>query len=244
VAVVLASAGRITSGDDRQLLSGGQDTKRRAGTTHHRTRTEHAEGNLTGEPQTCRSKRGDELLGKDPVPITMEWWTLSKCSAITARTPSRMPLPRQCCGASMASLPGAHCPITFSSHRYKNMGHTTRTRDQRTSGSGSDGPQREARALGGPTRHQIFRHTADARRSENSVRPTALLFLNQYAVCQHLTVSEDARLVVEEIGQRSRHGRPLLLYRLRPDASRPHPPRGVLAPSGGHLGNTSSRMSA
>ena len=98
------------------------------------------------------------------------------------------------------------------------MGTATRTGDQRKSGRAGDRLQREARALGDPTRHRIFRHISDAWCPVDVAELTALVRLNHNAVRQHLTVLKDAELVVEEIEQRSRPGRPRLLYRLNPDA--------------------------
>src|ERR1039458_8479697 len=98
------------------------------------------------------------------------------------------------------------------------MGSATRSGDQRASGRAGDRLQREARALGDPTRHRIFRHISDAWCPVDVAELTALVRLNHNAVRQHLTVLKDAELVVEEIEQRSRPRRPRLLYRLNPDA--------------------------
>jgi predicted ArsR family transcriptional regulator len=87
------------------------------------------------------------------------------------------------------------------------------------SGPAADGLQRQARSLGDPTRHRIFRHIPEARRSIDVAELTALLGLNHNAVRQHLAVLEDAELVIEEIEQRRRPGRPRLLYRLNPGAA-------------------------
>ncbi len=85
------------------------------------------------------------------------------------------------------------------------------------SGPGPDEIQRAARALGGSTRHRIFRHIANARRLVDVAELTALVGLNHNAVRQHLAVLKAAELVAEEIEDRSRPGRPRLLYRLNPD---------------------------
>lgn len=79
--------------------------------------------------------------------------------------------------------------------------------------------QREARALGDPTRHRLFRYIADASEPVGVAELTDYVQLNHNAVRQHLAVLKDAGLVVEEVEQRSRPGRPRLLYRLAPEAA-------------------------
>jgi predicted ArsR family transcriptional regulator len=79
--------------------------------------------------------------------------------------------------------------------------------------------QREARALGDPTRHRLFRYIADAPRPVGVAELTEHVRLNHNAVRQHLAVLKDAGLVVEEVEQRSRPGRPRLLYRLAPETA-------------------------
>lgn len=79
--------------------------------------------------------------------------------------------------------------------------------------------QREAKALGDPTRHRLFRHIAEASEPVGVAELTALVRLNHNAVRQHLAVLRDAGLVVEGVEQRSRPGRPRLLYRLAPEAA-------------------------
>jgi predicted ArsR family transcriptional regulator len=78
--------------------------------------------------------------------------------------------------------------------------------------------QREARALGDPTRHRLFRYIAEASGPVGVAELTALVGLNHNAVRQHLAVLKEARLVVEELEVRTRPGRPRLLYRLHPEA--------------------------
>ncbi len=78
--------------------------------------------------------------------------------------------------------------------------------------------QREARALGDPTRHRLFRYVAEAARPVGVAELTEFVQLNHNAVRQHLAVLRDAGLVVEEVEDRSRPGRPRLLYRLHPEA--------------------------
>lgn len=80
-----------------------------------------------------------------------------------------------------------------------------------------DGPtslQRQARALGDPTRHAIFRHVADAPEPVRVVGLAQHFGLAHSAVRQHLAKLCDAGLVVEEQAPRSGAGRPALQYRL------------------------------
>lgn len=77
--------------------------------------------------------------------------------------------------------------------------------------------QQEARALGDPTRHRLFRYIAEAPGPVGVAELTDLVGLNHNAVRQHLAVLKDAGLVTEEVEQRSRPGRPRLLYRLAPE---------------------------
>ncbi len=77
--------------------------------------------------------------------------------------------------------------------------------------------QQEARALGDPTRHRIFRYVADAEGPVGVGEITDYVQLNHNAVRQHLAVLKDANLVVEEVEERARPGRPRLLYRLHPE---------------------------
>lgn len=79
--------------------------------------------------------------------------------------------------------------------------------------------QQEARALGDPTRHRIFRYVADAGRPVTVAELTDHVQLNHNAVRQHLAVLKATHLVVEEVEARSRPGRPRLLYRLHPEVA-------------------------
>lgn len=79
--------------------------------------------------------------------------------------------------------------------------------------------QREARALGDPTRHRLFRFIADAARPVGVAELTEYVKLNHNAVRQHLAVLKRATLVIEETEVRDRPGRPSLLYRLHPEAA-------------------------
>ena len=82
-----------------------------------------------------------------------------------------------------------------------------------------DSLQKEARALGDPTRNRLFRYIADAPGPVSVAELTDYVQLNHNAVRQHLAVLKDADLVVEEVEDRVQPGRPRLLYRLHPDAS-------------------------
>jgi predicted ArsR family transcriptional regulator len=75
----------------------------------------------------------------------------------------------------------------------------------------------QGRALGDPTRHHIFRYIADADRPVGVAELTTDVGLNHNAVRQHLAVLVDAGLVLEELEDRRRPGRPRLLYRLAPE---------------------------
>ena len=79
--------------------------------------------------------------------------------------------------------------------------------------------QREARALGDPTRHRLFRYIVDAPRPVGVQELTDHVQLNHNAVRQHLAVLKDAGLVTEEVEDRDRAGRPRLLYRLHPEVA-------------------------
>jgi predicted ArsR family transcriptional regulator len=82
-----------------------------------------------------------------------------------------------------------------------------------------DGTQQEARALGDPTRHRLFRYIAEASRPVGVAELTDFVRLNHNAVRQHLAVLKETGLVIEEVEQRSKPGRPRLLYRLAPEAA-------------------------
>lgn len=77
--------------------------------------------------------------------------------------------------------------------------------------------QREARALGDPTRHRIFSYIAEADGPVGVAELTAYVSLNHNAVRQHLAVLRDSGLIVEEVEERSRPGRPRLLYSVNPE---------------------------
>ena len=79
--------------------------------------------------------------------------------------------------------------------------------------------QLQARALGDPTRHRLFRYIADAQGPVTVAELTGYAGLNHNAIRQHLAVLRDAGLVTEEAERRDRPGRPRLLYRLHPEAA-------------------------
>ena len=72
---------------------------------------------------------------------------------------------------------------------------------------------RQAKALGDPTRHAIFRAVADAPGPLDVATLTARFELNHNAVRQHLAKLCAAGLVIEEVGPSSGRGRPRLQYR-------------------------------
>jgi predicted ArsR family transcriptional regulator len=75
----------------------------------------------------------------------------------------------------------------------------------------------EARALGDPTRHRIFRYIADAKAPVGVAELTEFVRLNHNAVRQHLGALKHAGLVLEERDTQGRPGRPRSLYRLNPE---------------------------
>lgn len=79
--------------------------------------------------------------------------------------------------------------------------------------------QREARALGDPTRYRLFRYIVDSEHPVGVAELTDYVRLNHNAVRQHLAVLKDAELVVEDVETRATPGRPRLLYRLHPEAA-------------------------
>jgi len=79
--------------------------------------------------------------------------------------------------------------------------------------------QREARALGDPTRFRLFRYIADAPTPLGVAELTGYVQLNHNAVRQHLAVLKDAGLVTENTEDRDRPGRPRLLYRPHPEVA-------------------------
>ena len=76
--------------------------------------------------------------------------------------------------------------------------------------------QVQARALGDPTRHEVFRYLVDADRPVDVAELTDHFGLNHNAIRQHLAKLVDAALVIEETAPRAGRGRPRLVYRLDP----------------------------
>lgn len=76
--------------------------------------------------------------------------------------------------------------------------------------------QEQARALGDPTRHRIFRFVADADRPVDVAELTDHLDLNHNAIRQHLAKLVGAGLVREERAPVDGPGRPRLHYTLDP----------------------------
>ena len=78
--------------------------------------------------------------------------------------------------------------------------------------------QEQAKALGDPNRHSIFRYIADADRPVDIAELTAHASLNHNAIRQHLAKLVDAALVIGDRAPSGGRGRPRLLYRLNPKA--------------------------
>jgi predicted ArsR family transcriptional regulator len=78
--------------------------------------------------------------------------------------------------------------------------------------------QRQARALGDPTRHQLFQYVAGSTRPVGIAELTAHLGLSHHTVRQHVAKLVDAELLVEETAPAGGRGRPRLLYRPSPTA--------------------------
>ncbi|MGD9997519.1 MAG: helix-turn-helix transcriptional regulator [Ilumatobacteraceae bacterium] len=78
--------------------------------------------------------------------------------------------------------------------------------------------QHQARALGDPTRHSIFRYISEAERPVDVAELTGHLGLNHNAIRQHLAKLVAARLVVESTQPRDTPGRRRLGYTIAPAA--------------------------
>jgi predicted ArsR family transcriptional regulator len=76
--------------------------------------------------------------------------------------------------------------------------------------------QQEARALGDPTRHAIFRHIASAPAPVDIAELTELLGLHHNAIRQHLAKLVAAGLVEESRAPSGGRGRPRLRYSVAP----------------------------
>ena len=78
--------------------------------------------------------------------------------------------------------------------------------------------QRQARALGDPTRYDIFRFVADSRSPVRVATLAQYLGFNHNAVRQHLAKLTEAGLLTEERAAPTTTGRPPLEYRVAPAA--------------------------
>ncbi len=78
--------------------------------------------------------------------------------------------------------------------------------------------QQQSRALGDPTRYDIFRYVASARSPVDVAGLTAHFGLNHNAIRQHLAKLLDAELVTEQRAASAGRGRPPVLYRVHPAA--------------------------
>jgi len=78
--------------------------------------------------------------------------------------------------------------------------------------------QLQARAIGDPTRHEVFRYLADAERPVDVAELTEHLGLHHNAIRQHLAKLVDAALVSEATAPRVGRGRPRLVYTVDPSA--------------------------
>ena len=72
--------------------------------------------------------------------------------------------------------------------------------------------QQQARALGDPTRHALFRHIADADEPVGIAELTERFTFNHNAIRQHLAKLVNAGLVVESTAPATGPGRPRLVY--------------------------------
>jgi predicted ArsR family transcriptional regulator len=72
--------------------------------------------------------------------------------------------------------------------------------------------QRQARALGDPTRHDVFRYLVDAGHPVDVAELTAHIGLHHNAIRQHLAKLVDAGLVTESTAPPVGRGRPRLCY--------------------------------
>lgn len=78
--------------------------------------------------------------------------------------------------------------------------------------------QQQARALGDPTRHAVFRHIAEADEPVAIAQLTERFAFNHNAIRQHLAKLVDAGLVVETTAPATGPGRPRLVYAVDPAA--------------------------
>ena len=78
--------------------------------------------------------------------------------------------------------------------------------------------QAQARALGDPTRHALFRHLAQAARPLSVAELNEQFAFNHNAIRQHLAKLMAAGLVIESKAATAGRGRPRLVYELDPAA--------------------------
>lgn len=78
--------------------------------------------------------------------------------------------------------------------------------------------QRQAQALGNPSRFAIFEHIARSATPVGVAELTELMGFNHNAVRQHLVKLLDADLIAETTEKRTTRGRPRLTYQARSDA--------------------------
>lgn len=76
--------------------------------------------------------------------------------------------------------------------------------------------QKQARALGDPTRHAIFRYVARSEESVDVAELTELFRMNMNAIRQHLAKLLEVGLITETTARPGRPGRPRLLYAIAP----------------------------
>jgi predicted ArsR family transcriptional regulator len=86
--------------------------------------------------------------------------------------------------------------------------------------------QVQARALGDPTRHDVFRYVVDAGREVDVPELTAHFGLHHNAIRQHLAKLVSAGLVAQSTAAPSGRGRPRLLFAVTPAAMRRWGPLG------------------
>ena len=78
--------------------------------------------------------------------------------------------------------------------------------------------QTQARALGDPTRHDIFQYLVDADTAVDVAELTAHFGLNHNAIRQHLAKLVDAKLAIESTATPTGRGRPRLRYVVDPSS--------------------------
>lgn len=102
----------------------------------------------------------------------------------------------------------------------RRLRHTGAARRE-ASGAAMTTLQQQARALGDPTRHAIFRHIADAGAPVGIAELTGKFSFNHNAIRQHLAKLVAAGLVVETKATVNGPGRPRLVYMVDPAVEGP-----------------------